>query len=126
MATRKYLNAKKVPQIFVASGATQFGDPEHYPWTIGWQVSYQIEGRVYARYILETKADAKIAVLYQNDDSGRDFLKASPTGWAANPANWSPPPATKRPTRRSTRRSSHCTAQARRRCSWLAFPSSTP
>ena len=79
-ATRKYLNARKVPQIFVASGATQFGDPRNYPWTIGWQVSYQIEGRVYARYILETKPDAKIAVLFQNDDSGRDFLKGFKDG----------------------------------------------
>lgn len=75
MSTRKYLNAKKVPQLFVASGATVFDDPKHYPWTIGWQVSYQIEGRVYARYILDTKPDAKIAALYQNDDSGRDFMK---------------------------------------------------
>lgn len=80
MATRKYLNAKKVPQIFVASGATQFGDPEHYPWTIGWQVSYQIEGRVYAKHILGTKPDAKIGVLFQNDDSGRDFLKGFKDG----------------------------------------------
>ncbi|HBK07097.1 MAG TPA: branched-chain amino acid ABC transporter substrate-binding protein [Acetobacteraceae bacterium] len=80
MATRKYLNAKKVPQIFVASGATQFADPEHYPWTIGWQVSYQIEGRVYAKHILETKPNAKMAVLYQNDDSGRDFLKGFKDG----------------------------------------------
>jgi len=80
LATRKYLNAKKVPQIFVASGATQFGDPKAYPWTIGWQVSYQIEGRVYARYILETKPTAKIAVLFQNDDSGRDFLKGFKDG----------------------------------------------
>ena len=62
-ATRKYLNMKKVPQIFVASGATQFGDPKAYPWTIGWQVSYQVEGRVYARYILESKPNAKIAML---------------------------------------------------------------
>jgi branched-chain amino acid transport system substrate-binding protein len=80
MSTRKYLNVKKVPQIFVASGATQFADPEHYPWTIGWQVSYQIEGRVYARYILQTKPAAKIAVLYQNDDSGKDFLKGFKDG----------------------------------------------
>ncbi len=80
MATRKYLNAKKVPQIFVASGATQFADPEHYPWTIGWQVSYQIEGRVYAKHILQTKPNAKMAVLYQNDDSGRDFLKGFKDG----------------------------------------------
>jgi branched-chain amino acid transport system substrate-binding protein len=79
-ATRKYLNAKKVPQIFVASGATQFGDPEHYPWTIGWQVSYQIEGRVYARFILDNKPDAKIGMLYQNDDSGRDFMKGFKDG----------------------------------------------
>ena len=79
-ATRKYLNSRKVPQIFVASGATQFGDPQSYPWTIGWQVSYQIEGRVYARFILETKPDAKIAVLFQNDDSGRDFLKGFKDG----------------------------------------------
>jgi len=79
-ATRKYLNAKKVPQIFVASGATQFGDPEHYPWTIGWQVSYQIEGRVYARHVLDSRPGAKIAVLYQNDDSGRDFLKGFKDG----------------------------------------------
>ena len=80
MATRKYLNARKVPQIFVASGATQFADPEHYPWTIGWQVSYQIEGRVYAKHILQTKPTAKMAVLYQNDDSGRDFLKGFKDG----------------------------------------------
>jgi branched-chain amino acid transport system substrate-binding protein len=79
-ATRKYLNMKKVPQIFVASGATQFGDPQNYPWTIGWQVSYQIEGRVYARYILETKPGARIAMLYQNDDSGRDFMKGFKDG----------------------------------------------
>jgi ABC-type branched-subunit amino acid transport system substrate-binding protein len=80
VGTRKYLNAKKVPQIFVASGATLFGDPQNYPWTIGWQVSYQIEGRVYAKYILEQKPDAKIAVLFQNDDSGKDFLKGFKDG----------------------------------------------
>ena len=80
MATRKYLNAKKVPQLFIASGATQFDDPEHFPWTIGWQVSYQIEGRIYARYILSQKPDAKIGVLYQNDDSGRDFRKGFQDG----------------------------------------------
>jgi len=79
-ATRKYLNNKKAPQIFIAYGATQFDDPRNYPWTIGWQVSYQIEGRIYARYVLETKPDAKIAVLYQNDDSGRDFLKGFKDG----------------------------------------------
>ncbi len=75
MSTRKYLNDKKVPDVFVASGATQFFDHAHFPWVIGWQPSYQIEGRVYARYILNTKPDAKIAVLAQNDDSGRDAIK---------------------------------------------------
>ncbi|HEX3993248.1 MAG TPA: ABC transporter substrate-binding protein [Acetobacteraceae bacterium] len=80
VSTRKYLNIKKVPQIFVASGATLFDDPKAYPWTTGWQVSYQIEGRVYARYILKSKPDAKIAMLYQNDDSGRDFMKGLKDG----------------------------------------------
>ncbi len=80
MATRRYLNQKKVPQLFVASGATQFGDRENFPWTMGWQISYQIEGRVYARYISTEKPNAKIAVLYQNDDSGKDFLKGFKDG----------------------------------------------
>jgi branched-chain amino acid transport system substrate-binding protein len=80
MATRRYLNQKKVPQLFVASGATQFGDRESFPWTMGWQISYQIEGRVYARYIMTEKPDAKIAVLYQNDDSGKDFMKGFKDG----------------------------------------------
>ena len=74
-AARKYLNAKKVPQIFIASGATQFGDHVNYPWSLGWQPSYQIEGRIYAKYVLANQPDAKIAVLYQNDDSGKDYLK---------------------------------------------------
>jgi branched-chain amino acid transport system substrate-binding protein len=75
MAARKYLNSKKVPQIFIASGASQFGDYANYPWTLGWQPSYQIEGRIYAKYVLENKPNAKIAVLYQNDDSGKDYYK---------------------------------------------------
>jgi len=80
MATRRYLNQKQVPQLFVASGATQFGDRDSFPWTMGWQISYQIEGRVYARYLVNEKPDAKIAVLYQNDDSGKDFLKGFKDG----------------------------------------------
>jgi ABC-type branched-subunit amino acid transport system substrate-binding protein len=80
MATRRYLNQKRVPQLFVASGATQFGDRESFPWTIGWQISYQIEGRVYARYVITEKPNAKVAVLYQNDDSGKDFLKGFKDG----------------------------------------------
>jgi branched-chain amino acid transport system substrate-binding protein len=80
MAARRYLNQKKVPQLFVASGATQFGDRDNFPWTMGWQISYQIEGRVYARYVMSERPDAKIAVLYQNDDSGKDFLKGFKDG----------------------------------------------
>ena len=75
LATRRYLNQKRVTQLFVGSGATAFGERDLFPWTIGWQISYQIEGRVYARHILATKPDAKIAVLYQNDDSGKDYVK---------------------------------------------------
>src|ERR1019366_4922741 len=80
MATRRYLNQKQVPQLFVASGATQFGDRDNFPWTMGWQISYQIEGRVYARYVLNERPDTKIAILYQNDDSGKDFLKGFKDG----------------------------------------------
>jgi branched-chain amino acid transport system substrate-binding protein len=80
MSARRYLNQKQVPQLFVASGATQFGDRENFPWTMGWQISYQIEGHVYARYVMNEKPDGKIAVLYQNDDSGKDFLKGFKDG----------------------------------------------
>ena len=73
-AIREYLNDNQVPQLFVRSGANMWNDPQHYPWTMGWQASYQIEARIYARYILKNIPDAKIAVLYQNDDFGRDFL----------------------------------------------------
>ncbi len=74
-AIQKYLNAKKVPQLFVATGATKWNDPKDFPWTMGWQPSYQSEARVYARFLLREKPDAKIAVLYQNDDFGKDLLK---------------------------------------------------
>ena len=75
-----YMNQKKVPQLFVATGATKWDDPKHYPWTIGWQPNYQSEGRVYASYILEHKPDGKIGVLYQNDDFGKDYLKGLKDG----------------------------------------------
>ncbi len=74
-AIHKYMNASKVPQLFVAAGASKWGDPKHYPWTMGGQPSYQTEGRVYARHILKTRPDARIGVLYQNDDYGKDYLK---------------------------------------------------
>jgi branched-chain amino acid transport system substrate-binding protein len=74
-AIRPYMNQKKVPQLFVATGATQFGDLKNFPWTMGWQPTYQTEGRIYAKYILQNLPQGKIGVLYQNDDSGRDYLK---------------------------------------------------
>jgi branched-chain amino acid transport system substrate-binding protein len=74
-AIRPYMNQKKVPQLFVATGATQFGDLKNFHWTMGWQPTYQTEGRIYAKYILQNHPQGKIGVLYQNDDSGRDYLK---------------------------------------------------
>jgi branched-chain amino acid transport system substrate-binding protein len=79
-AIRKYLNEKKVPQLFVATGATKWGDPQHFPWTMGWQPSYQTEGHIYARYILEQMPNAKIGILYQNDDYGKDYVKGLKDG----------------------------------------------
>ena len=74
-AIQKYMNAKKVPQLFVATGATKWNEPKEFPWTMGWQPSYQSEARIYAKYLLKEKPDAKISVLYQNDDFGKDYLK---------------------------------------------------
>jgi len=74
-AIHKYMNMKKVPQMHVATGATKWNDPKNHPWTMGWQPNYQSEAKIYAQHILKTKPDAKIAVLYQNDDYGKDYLK---------------------------------------------------
>jgi len=74
-AVQKYMNAKKVPQLFCATGGSEFGDPQHFPWTMGWRPNYRSEARVYAKYILKARPNAKIAVLYQNDDLGKDYLK---------------------------------------------------
>jgi branched-chain amino acid transport system substrate-binding protein len=80
-AIQRYMNSKKVPQLFVATGATKFGEnPKQSPYTMGWQPNYQAEGRIYARYILDNKPDAKIAVLFQNDDYGKDLLKGLKDG----------------------------------------------
>ncbi len=73
-AIQKYMNAKKVPQLFVATGAAKWNDPKHFPWTMGWQPNYHTEGRIYAQHILKTKPDAKIGILYQNDDFGKDYV----------------------------------------------------
>jgi len=80
VVVRKYLNDKKVPQLFQASGATFWGDHEHFPWSIGWQPNYQTEGAIYGHYLLQAKPDAKIAVLYQNDDAGRDYFAGFKAG----------------------------------------------
>jgi branched-chain amino acid transport system substrate-binding protein len=82
-AIQKYLNTKKVPQLFVATGATKWNDPKDNPWTMGWQPNYQSESRIYAKYILKEKPDAKIAVLYQNDDYGKDYVKGLRDGLGA-------------------------------------------
>jgi len=79
-AVHKYVNAKKIPHLFIATGATKWGDPANFPWTIGFQPSYQIESHIYAKYILKNKPAAKIAVLYQNDDYGKDYLKGLKDG----------------------------------------------
>ena len=79
-AIHKYMNDKKVPHLFVATGATKWGDPKNFPWTMGWQPNYQSESKVFAAHILETKPNAKIAILYQNDDYGKDYLKGFEDG----------------------------------------------
>jgi branched-chain amino acid transport system substrate-binding protein len=79
-AIQKYLNAKKVPQLFVATGATKWNDPKDFPWTMGWQPSYQSEAHIYAKYLIKETPDAKIAVLFQNDDFGKDYLKGLKDG----------------------------------------------
>jgi ABC-type branched-subunit amino acid transport system substrate-binding protein len=79
-AIHRYMNQKKVPQLFVATGATKWGDPKNFPWTMGWQPNYQAEGKIYAEHVLETKPNAKISILYQNDDYGKDYLKGFEDG----------------------------------------------
>jgi branched-chain amino acid transport system substrate-binding protein len=79
-AIHKYMNQSKVPQLFVATGATKWNDPKNFPWTMGWQPNYQNEGRTYARHVLSTVKDAKIGILYQNDDYGKDYLKGFEDG----------------------------------------------
>ncbi|MDO8376816.1 MAG: ABC transporter substrate-binding protein, partial [Aquabacterium sp.] len=79
-AIHKYMNSKKTPQLFVATGATKWGDPKNFPWTMGWQPNYQSESKVFAAHLLETKPNAKVAILYQNDDYGKDYLKGFEDG----------------------------------------------
>jgi branched-chain amino acid transport system substrate-binding protein len=79
-AIQKYMNAKQVPQLFVATGATKWGDPKNFPWTMGWQPSYQSEGHIYAQYILKNHPNGKIGILFQNDDYGKDYVKGLKDG----------------------------------------------
>ncbi len=85
-AIHKYMNMKKVPQLHVATGATKWDDSKNFPWTMGWQPNYQTEGQIYAAHILKEKPNAKIAVLYQNDDYGKDYLKGMKDGLGAKAA----------------------------------------
>jgi ABC-type branched-subunit amino acid transport system substrate-binding protein len=85
-AIHKYVNAKKVPHLLLATGATKWGDPKNFPWTMGFNLSYQTEGEIYAQYLLKNKPDAKIAILYQNDDYGKDLLKGVKEGLGAKAA----------------------------------------
>ena len=85
-AIHKYVNAKKVPHLLLATGATKWADPKNFPWTIGFNLSYQAEGVIYAKYLLKEKPNAKVAILYQNDDYGKDLLKGVKDGLGANGA----------------------------------------
>ena len=96
-AIQKYVNSKKVPQLFVATGATKWNDPKTFPWTMGWLPSYQSESRIYAKYLTKEKPAAKIAVLYQNDDMGKDYLKGLKDGFG-----------TRTPRASSRRRATRC------------------
>jgi branched-chain amino acid transport system substrate-binding protein len=80
ISVQKYLNAKHVPQIFVSSGATRWNDPEHFPWTVGFNPTYELEGRLYAEYILKARPDAKIAVIAPNEDAGKDYVRGFKQG----------------------------------------------
>jgi branched-chain amino acid transport system substrate-binding protein len=86
-AIQKYMNSKKVPQLFVATGATKWNDPKEFPWTMGWQPNYQSESQIYAKYILKNHPNAKIGILYQNDDYGKDYLKGFKDGLGAKAAS---------------------------------------
>ncbi len=86
-AIQKYMNSKKVPQLFVATGATKWNDAQNFPWTMGWQPNYQSETQIYAKYIMKTMPNAKIGVLFQNDDYGKDYLKGLKDGLGAKAAS---------------------------------------
>jgi branched-chain amino acid transport system substrate-binding protein len=115
-AIRGYLNSQQVPQLFVASGASRWDNPKDYPWTMGFQPSYQMEAHIYAQYLLENHARGKIAILYQNDDFGKDYLSGLQEAWAAR-CRSSPRSPTSSPTQASIRKSPGLGALARISCS---------
>jgi Periplasmic binding protein len=80
ISVQKYLNAKHIPQLFVSSGATRWNDPEHFPWTVGFNPTYELEGRLYAQYVLQAKPNAKIAVIAPNEDAGKDYVRGFKAG----------------------------------------------
>ena len=80
ISVQKYLNVKRIPQLFVSSGATRWNDPEHFPWTVGFNPTYELEGRLYAQYILQTRPNAKIAVIAPNEDAGKDYVRGFKAG----------------------------------------------
>src|SRR4030088_3055946 len=86
-AIQKYMNEKKVPQLFVQTGATKWNDPKQFPWTMGWSPNYQSEGRIYAKYILTERPAGKIGILYQNDDYGKDYIKGITDGLGTKAAS---------------------------------------
>src|SRR3984957_4206948 len=86
-AIQKYMNEKKVPQLFVQTGATKWNDPKQFPWTMGWAPNYQSEGRIYAKYILNERPTGKIGILYQNDDFGKDYVKGIADGLGTKAAS---------------------------------------
>src|SRR3978361_1615297 len=79
-AVQKYLNSKKVPQLFAATGASKFTDPKNFPWTMGFNPNYFVEGRIYGQYVLKNYPNAKVGILYQNDDLGKDYLNGMKAG----------------------------------------------
>src|SRR6266567_1117237 len=79
-AVQKYLNGKKVPQLFAATGASKFTDPKNFPWTMGYNPNYFVEGRIYGQYIIKNHPNAKIGILYQNDDLGKDYINGLKAG----------------------------------------------
>ena len=86
-AIQKYMNERKVPQLFILTGATKWNDPKQFPWTMGWTASYQSEGRIYAKFILKERPTGKIGILYQNDDFGKDYVKGIRDGLGAKAAS---------------------------------------